>query len=204
MCNFVSASSGRCHYQNINWFVDIKLWETTSILSTREYSVTSDFVFQNNSKFKINFYVQDGCQYGCLVLIQLVFSAKKHYAFVLQQTYEVLVNPLFYFRILCKVVKFIWCHITVYIILMSCLGDWTWNKWPRGFPISNQKYGSTFSAMLCTEVYPYSYTWWCEYSQGPLVSFVTTDEFSVRITKITLRICVICINCINLCQLSKS
>ena len=37
------------------------------------------------------------------------------------------------------------------------------------------------------EVSPYSYFWWWEYFQGPWVSFVTTDEFSVRVTKITSR-----------------
>ena len=36
----------------------------------------------------------------------------------------------------------------------------------------------------CMEVCPYSYFQWCRYFQGPWVSFVTTDEFSVRVTKI--------------------
>ena len=34
----------------------------------------------------------------------------------------------------------------------------------------------------------YSYFQWCGYFWGPWVSFVTTDEFSVRVTKITSRI----------------
>ena len=34
----------------------------------------------------------------------------------------------------------------------------------------------------------YSYFWWCGYFLGPLMSFVTTDKFSVRVTKITSRI----------------
>ena len=38
------------------------------------------------------------------------------------------------------------------------------------------------------EVRPYSHFRWCGYFWGPWVSFVTTDEFSVRVTKITLRI----------------
>ena len=38
------------------------------------------------------------------------------------------------------------------------------------------------------EVRPYSYFRLCGYFWGPWVSFVTTDEFSVRITKITSRI----------------
>ena len=33
-----------------------------------------------------------------------------------------------------------------------------------------------------------SYFQWCGYFRGPWVSFVTTDEFSVRVTKITSRI----------------
>ena len=35
------------------------------------------------------------------------------------------------------------------------------------------------------EVRPYNYFRWCRYFWGPWVSFVTTDEFSVRLTKIT-------------------
>ena len=38
------------------------------------------------------------------------------------------------------------------------------------------------------EVHPYSYFRWCGYFWGPWVSFVMTDEFSVRVTKITSRI----------------
>ena len=34
------------------------------------------------------------------------------------------------------------------------------------------------------EVCPYSYFLWCRYFWGPLVSFITTDEFSVRLTKL--------------------
>ena len=36
----------------------------------------------------------------------------------------------------------------------------------------------SYSSMVHMEVFPYSYFWWCEYTQGPWVSFVTTDEFS--------------------------
>ena len=35
---------------------------------------------------------------------------------------------------------------------------------------------------------PYSYFRWCGYFSGPGVSYVTADEFSVRVTKITSRI----------------
>ena len=38
------------------------------------------------------------------------------------------------------------------------------------------------------EVCPYSYFWWHGYVQGPWVSFVMTDEFSVRVAKIASRI----------------
>ena len=38
------------------------------------------------------------------------------------------------------------------------------------------------------EVHPYSYFRWCGYFWGSWVSFVTTDEFSMRVTKITSRI----------------
>ena len=41
---------------------------------------------------------------------------------------------------------------------------------------------------LHMEVHPCSYFRWCGYFWGPWVSFVTTDEFSVRVTKITLMI----------------
>ena len=38
------------------------------------------------------------------------------------------------------------------------------------------------------EVRPYSYFWWCGYFWGPWVSFVTTDEFLMSVTKINSRI----------------
>ena len=38
------------------------------------------------------------------------------------------------------------------------------------------------------ELRPYSYFRWCGYFWGPWVPFVMTDEFSVRVTKITSRI----------------
>ena len=38
------------------------------------------------------------------------------------------------------------------------------------------------------ELRPSFYFWWCGYFWGPWVSFVTTDKFSVRVTKITSRI----------------
>ena len=38
------------------------------------------------------------------------------------------------------------------------------------------------------EVRSKSYFWWCAYFWGPWVSFVTADEFSVRVTKITSKI----------------
>ena len=34
------------------------------------------------------------------------------------------------------------------------------------------------------EVRPYSYFRWCGYFRGPWVSFVTTDEFSVKVAKL--------------------
>ena len=40
----------------------------------------------------------------------------------------------------------------------------------------------------CMEVFPCSYFWWCGYFWSPWVSFVTQDEFSLRVTKITWRI----------------
>ena len=47
------------------------------------------------------------------------------------------------------------------------------------------KIWDSFSAMSHMEKQAYSFFWCCGYFQGPWVSFVTTDEFSVRVTKIT-------------------
>ena len=47
------------------------------------------------------------------------------------------------------------------------------------------KLGSSFIAMSCMEVCPYSYFWWCGYFWDSWESFVVTDGFSVRVTKIT-------------------
>ena len=40
---------------------------------------------------------------------------------------------------------------------------------------------------LCMEVFLFSYFWWCGYFRGPWVPFVTTNESSVKVTKITSR-----------------
>ena len=50
------------------------------------------------------------------------------------------------------------------------------------------KISGSFSAMLRMEVYSYSYFWYCGHFWAPWVSFVMTDEYSVRFTKITARI----------------
>ena len=63
--------------------------------------------------------------------------------------------------------------------------------------LHQQKYQSSFSAMLHMEVSPYSYFWLCGYFWGPWVSFVMTDEFSVRVTKITSRIGVSQTHCLS-------
>ena len=55
-------------------------------------------------------------------------------------------------------------------------------------PSAEQVKITGFSAMSCMEVCPYSYFWWCGYFQGSWLSFVTTDEFLVRDTKIVSRI----------------
>ena len=41
---------------------------------------------------------------------------------------------------------------------------------------------------LCMDVRHYSYFRWCGFFCGPFVSFATTDEFSVRVKRITPRI----------------
>ena len=37
---------------------------------------------------------------------------------------------------------------------------------------------------------PYSYFWWCEFFWGPWVSFVATEESSVKVTKVVSKIIV--------------
>ena len=54
-------------------------------------------------------------------------------------------------------------------------------------PSAGKSKGS-FSALSFMEVCPCSYFWWCGYVRGPWVPFVMTDEFSVRVTKITSKI----------------
>ena len=55
-------------------------------------------------------------------------------------------------------------------------------------PSAGKNTGVVLVPCLHMEVHPYSYFQWCGYFWGPWVSFVTTGEFSVRVTKITLRI----------------
>ena len=55
-------------------------------------------------------------------------------------------------------------------------------------PSAGKNTGVVLVPCLCMEVRPYSYFWQCEYLWGSWVSFVTTDEFSVRVIKISSRI----------------
>ena len=52
-------------------------------------------------------------------------------------------------------------------------------------PLAGKNTGVVLVPCLRMEVRPYSYFRWCGYFWGPWVSFVMTDEFSVRVTKIT-------------------
>ena len=55
-------------------------------------------------------------------------------------------------------------------------------------PSAGKNIGVVLVPFSRMEVRPYSYFRWCGYFWGPWVSFVMTDEFSVRVTKITSRI----------------
>ena len=55
-------------------------------------------------------------------------------------------------------------------------------------PLAGKNTEVVLVTCLYMEVHPYSYFWWCGYFCGPWVSFFMTDEFSVRVTKITSRI----------------
>ena len=51
-------------------------------------------------------------------------------------------------------------------------------------PSAGRNTGIVLVPCLHMEVCPHSYFWWF----GPRVSFITTDEFSVRVAKITSKI----------------
>ena len=55
-------------------------------------------------------------------------------------------------------------------------------------PSAGKNTGVVLVPYSCMKMCLYSYSWWCEYFCGPWVSFVMTDDFSVRVTKITSRI----------------
>ena len=55
-------------------------------------------------------------------------------------------------------------------------------------PSAGKNTGVVFVPCSRMEVHPYSYFQWCGYFSGSWVSFVTTDKFSVSVTKITSRI----------------
>ena len=55
-------------------------------------------------------------------------------------------------------------------------------------PSGGKNIGVVLVPCSCMEVHPYSYFWWCGYFQVPWVSFLMTDEFSVKVIKITSRI----------------
>ena len=52
-------------------------------------------------------------------------------------------------------------------------------------PSAGRNTGVVLVSCLHMEVHSCSYFWWCGYFLGPCVSFVTADEFSVRVTKIS-------------------
>ena len=58
----------------------------------------------------------------------------------------------------------------------------------EGSPSAGKNSRVVLVPFLHMEVHPYSYLRWCGCFWGPWVSFFTTDEFSVRATKITSRI----------------
>ena len=55
-------------------------------------------------------------------------------------------------------------------------------------PLAGKNTGVVLVPFSRMEVHPCSYFQWCGYFWGPWVSFLTSDEFSVRVTKITSRI----------------
>ena len=55
-------------------------------------------------------------------------------------------------------------------------------------PSAGKNIGEVLVPCSRMEVHPYSYFCWCGYFLGTWVSFATTDEFSVRVTKIISRI----------------
>ena len=57
-------------------------------------------------------------------------------------------------------------------------------------PSAGRNTGVVLVPCLCVEVCCYSYFRWCGYFLVPWLSFVITDEFSVRVTKIISRISV--------------
>ena len=56
--------------------------------------------------------------------------------------------------------------------------------------MSSQKHQGSFSAILHMKMCPYIYFQWYGYTCGARVSFVRTDQFSVRVKKNTSRISV--------------
>ena len=55
-------------------------------------------------------------------------------------------------------------------------------------PPADKNTGAVLVPCSRMEVHSYSYFRWCGYFRGPWVPFITTDEFSVKVTKITSRI----------------
>ena len=86
------------------------------------------------------------------------------------------------------------CHLEdtgIGVFWLHCaarqLEDRTWSD-QEASPSAGKNTGVLLVPCLRKEVRPYSYFRWCGYFSGPCVSFVTVDEFSVRVTKITSRV----------------
>ena len=76
-----------------------------------------------------------------------------------------------------------WLHCAAW-----CKGTKLWSNDQEASPSPGKNTRVVLVPCSRMEVRPYSYFRWCGYFWGPWVSFVTTDEFSVSVTKITSRI----------------
>ena len=85
------------------------------------------------------------------------------------------------------------CHFEdtgIGVFWLLCATWWTelGSSDQEACPSAGKNTGVVLVPCLRTEVRPYGYFRWCGYFWVPWVSFVTANEFSVKVTKITSRI----------------
>ena len=77
-----------------------------------------------------------------------------------------------------------WLHSRCFLVPSNSKETELGSSDQEASPSAGKNTGVVLMPCSHMEVRPYSYFWWCQYLWGPWVSFLTTDELSVGVTKV--------------------